>query len=352
MTNSYNDIIEQQIFEFARNDKSVPSYVDDAIRSAMSRVKPTNKLLYSIKKIILIILSLGIMATSVVFAKDIVKFFKSIFTNTTPGINSAIENGEVHNIDMDFVYSNDIGIKINSIVEDENVIDIAFVFDCPEKEGITNIVLKDFEVLNGEEVIADYVDDNSFRAIDNEDKFSKSITVMNDFKMIDGLFYKSILVNVEDKVDINNLKLNISQVLIYKDGKINNIDGNWNYNLELNKDKNDSENLLENNNETGEYSVNYNKDVIKDVNYEINDTNFIISIDFLKNINSLVITDINSIILKDELDNIIDVASFSYDEEIFNINLEFAVGKYNLPKKLNLYIKYDDNKDTIIEFYK
>ena len=351
MTNNYNDIIEQQIFEFTRNDKSVPSFVDDAIRSAMSRVKPTNNLIYKIKKIIIFILSLGIMTTSAVFAKDIVKFFKSIFTNTTPGINSAIENGKVYNIDMDFVYNNNVGIKVNSVVEDDNVIDIAFVFDCPEQDGITNIVLSDFEVFDGYEKILNIQKSEEKKYyINNEEDYSEYIQLMNDFKKVDNLYYKSILFNIEEKVDVKNLKLNISQVQIYKDKEINNINGNWSFNLKLNKnDRNNPENILE---KTGEYNINYNKNIIKEVSYEINDTNFVINIDFLDKFDTILITEIDNIILKDDLNNMLKIKSAAVDDENYNINIESDFGRYNLPEKINLYIKYDDNKDTIIEFYK
>ena len=352
MINNYDDFIEREIFEFTKNDKSVPSFVDRAINNAINRVKPSNRIFYKIKKIIIFILSLGVMATSVVFAKDIVRFFKAIFTNSTPGINSAIENGEVHNIDMDFVYSNNVGIKVNSIVEDDNVIDIAFVFDVPDEEGITNIVLSDFEVFDGDKLIADYLYSlNDSDYIKNKEDISKTIQMINDFKVIDGKYYKSILLSIEEKINIQNLKLNISQVQLYKNREINNINGNWSFDINLNKNENNLNEVLSND-ESNEYTVNYDKNIIKDINYEVNDTNFVINIEFLEEFNLYLISEFESITIKDELENKIDVTSASFMENKRNISIEISYGKHNLPEYLNLIIKYDNNKDTTIDFNK
>lgn len=353
MKDNYNDILEQQLFQFAQNDKAVPEFVDKAIETAINRsIKhDSNKIFYKIKKIIIFIVSLGIATTSVVFAKDIVKFFKAIFTNSTSGIDSAVENGKAYNIDMDFVYSNDVGIKVNSIVEDDNIIDIAFVFDFLKEKGITNITLSEFEVLEGNEVIADYNYEKKIRYIDdNKNSSSKAITFMNDFRLIDNLYYKSILLNTEEKIDIKNLKLNISQIQIYKDGEIKTIDGNWNFNIKLNENENNLDELIYE--ESNLFNVNYNDDIIKEISYEINDTNFIINIEFLEEFNLDVISDLESILIKNELNNRIDIDSIGFLENNSNVSIEIALGKYNLPEKLNLYIKYNTNQDTIIEFYK
>ena len=350
MMNNYDDFIEREIFEFAKNDKSVPSFVDEAIRSAINRVKPANRIFYKIKKMIIFILSLGIMATSVVFAKDIVEFFKSIFTNSTPGINSAIENGEVHNIDMNFVYSNNIGIKVNSIVEDDNVIDIAFVFDCPKESGITNIFISNIDVTDNNGKIVNSFNEDGIDYINSNGASSKSITIMNDFKVIDNLYYKSILVKVGEEIKVQNLKLNISQIQIFKNKEVEDINGNWNFDLNLIQNEANLDELV--NEENDSFNVKYNSDIIKEISYEINDTNFIINIAFSEKIDLFTITDVGNIILSDNLKNEIEISSANIDDKNFKIRLGFDFGKYNLSENLNLYIKYDENKETTIEFYK
>ena len=349
MKDNYNDILEQQLFQFAQNDKAVPEFVDKAIETAINRsIKhDSNKIFYKIKKIIIFIISLGIATTSVVFAKDIVKFFKAIFTNSTPGIDSAVENGKVYNIDMDFVYSNDIGIKVNSIVEDDNIIDIAFVFDFLKEKGITNIALSEFEILENNKEILSFSNKNY---INNENDYSKRITFMNDFKTDDNFYYKSILLNTKEKIDIKNLKLNIFQIQIYKDEEVKTVDGNWNFDIKLNKDENNLDELMYE--DSNLFNVNYNDDVIKEISYEINDTNFVINIEFLEEFDPIVISEINNIMLMDELNNKLKIKSAIFDEENYSINIELDFGKYNLPEYLNLYLKYNVDKETVIEFYK
>ena len=47
MMNDYNDLIEQKIFEFAKNDRGVPNFVDEAIDNAISRISQV--IMFSIK---------------------------------------------------------------------------------------------------------------------------------------------------------------------------------------------------------------------------------------------------------------------------------------------------------------
>ena len=77
----------------------------------IKRLKFQNNL-KKLSRVAVIFITVGILTTGVVFAKDIVNFVTSLFTNSTPAIDTAVENGYVQNIDMDYVYSNDIGVKV------------------------------------------------------------------------------------------------------------------------------------------------------------------------------------------------------------------------------------------------
>lgn len=348
MKKYYDDkIIDNEILKAINDNDKIPSYVDKSMKDAVQKIRTNNdnNLFSKLKKIIFIIFSLVIATTSIVFAKDIAEFFKSIFTNSTPGIDSAIENGEVYNIDMDFVYSNDIGIKITNVVEDKNVIDIALVFDCPKENNITNIVFSEFEIFDEKNNIADTYSYNGIKYVGLNNYFTESIVMMNDLKVIDNLYYKSILFNVKDKLDIENLKLKISQIQIYKNKEIYTINGEWNFTLNLSN--NFEEKIVEPN-----YNIKYDKNILKSISYEVNNTNFIATIDFLEEFNLDIISDIENIIVKNKFGEEIDIESIIYDKECNNLNIEMNFGKFNLPDYLELYIKYDNEKDTVIKIYK
>ena len=100
--------LEKMIFDFCKNDTEVPPYVDKAVRDGLDKCKNAPSRIsktFGLKRIAVILICFGLLATGGVFA---INYIVSLFTNSTPGIDSATQNGFVHNIDMDFVYDNNI----------------------------------------------------------------------------------------------------------------------------------------------------------------------------------------------------------------------------------------------------
>ncbi len=336
MINKANDDFEKELFEFAKKDNEVPLYVNKAINEAINRIKP-NKLFSKFKRVAIIILSLGIVSTGVVFAKEIVNFFKTIFTNSTPGIEAAVENGYIQNVDMDFVYDNDIGIKVNNIVRDNGILDISLVFDCINMNNIDNIKLVDFEVLENNNIVKRNEEEK------NTNKDLNSLEIINDIEFKDNKYYKSLLFKTDSLEKYKNVEIKISSIDIYQNNEIIRIQGNWNIIVDLNLDKTITEDNY--------YKVDYDNNILE-VSNTINITNLVVDINFKNKFDISVISKFGNIKLLDENNNEIKKPSIFFNEDNSSISLKYDYGIYNLPNKLTLYIKYNEEKDTYIKLYK
>lgn len=324
MTNREDTELEKRLFDLARNDtKEAPMYVKQSVRNAIDRFERDKRRIYSLKRVAIIILSIGMITTSVAYGKEIVKFFKAIFTNSTPGIEAAIENGYIQNVDMDFVYDNNIGIKVDKIVKDDEIFDVSLVFDCNIQDKIDNIVLNNFSLIADDEVIFSEMQREGNSIID-------SIEKQNNIYLEDNLYYKSILCKFKNKIDYNKLELLIRKIDIYKNNQLESIEGEWNIKLDIaDSIKNDNDNYNDN------YHANYDTSILELKN-TINATNFIIDIKFNENINTDIISKYGNIRLTGENSEELMTESSDIFENDNHIVLEYDYGKFNLPDILTI----------------
>ena len=97
--------------------------------------KPNKNYIIILKRIIAGILSLISMGgiTAIVYANIYLKPIDN--TNISYAlIKEAVENGYIENMNMSYIYSNDVGIKINSLVMSDEKVDIVFDIDFNKKK--------------------------------------------------------------------------------------------------------------------------------------------------------------------------------------------------------------------------
>ena len=111
--------IDKILFDCFEEDKNVPNYINETIHNTLKNKKKQEYYNKFLRKVATIIITIGIVSTSVVFADDIINFITSLFINSTEAIDIAVENGYVQNIDMEYVYDNDIGIKVDNLILDD-----------------------------------------------------------------------------------------------------------------------------------------------------------------------------------------------------------------------------------------
>ena len=182
------------------------------------------------------------LISSGAFAMDIGNWLSQIFSNTDESMQIAVENGYVQNVEMDYIENQGIGIKVNSLVIDDNKINI--VFDVKgEIDG--ELVIKDLLLTTGGE---EYPNHNlkilsssynrTFKSIDKKSHIMiiKMSNVEQNLQcsdnlniIVDGLYIMS-----KNKETIEIDEKWYVEVLLDEDNFHNNVTSNFTYAIEKN----------------------------------------------------------------------------------------------------------------------
>ena len=124
------DDFDKMLFDYYDNkNEEVPLSTQNTIENAFKdKHKEKSTTIILLKRVAIFILCIGIVTATTVYAKDIINFITNIFINSTPGIDKAVDNGYVQNVDMDFITYNNIGVKVDYVLMDNNNLDISFVY--------------------------------------------------------------------------------------------------------------------------------------------------------------------------------------------------------------------------------
>lgn len=334
MTNNDDEKLEKMIFDFCKNDTEIPPYIDKAVKDGLDKCKKisskhskTSKS-FSLKRVAIILICFGLLATGGVFA---INYIVSLFTNSTPGVDSAVENGFVHNIDMDFVYDNNIGIKVDNIVMSTNTLDISFVYDCPGYENISKIDIYEYSITDES--------GNLIAKIKGSTVYEDSIIFeFNDYNghIIKNNYYNnSTLFKSYKFPDSKKLYFSITTILINSNDDNYYIDGNWNFEINLNGELNSEL--------TDITDLNINE-YVKSIESYLNETTFVVDMELTEKVDKYLIFEPQSILLTDDKNNIYYYDTYYLSEN--ELHLEFYYGKYNLEGTLTLSIKVS-NDETI-----
>lgn len=175
-----------------------------------------------------------VLTTGVVFAKDIENYFKNLFTNTNEAIEEAVENGYVQTEEMDYVYDNNVGVKVDSLVLDDLHLNISFAFEIDD-ENVKSIRFKDFIISSniGRNI---YESEIQYRENLDEIYLANSVEWMQQAKRIDDkTLVDSILFGLrETDKEIKELGFDVTKLhVIYQDDTQEEIDGNWNFSITI-----------------------------------------------------------------------------------------------------------------------
>lgn len=337
--NNNFDEIDNMLFSYFDNNKDIPLSTQDTIINAFNRPSKPISLVYKIQKVAIILICFVILTTGVVFAKDIIKFITSLFSNTTEGIDKAVENGYVQNVDMDFIYDNGIGIKVDYLIMDDSNLDISFVYDVGDYSDVDAVALNEY-IIRDENGNVIYYNFEDYKTNFNGESLATYCYNINRLpKTFDNYLHESILFAGNNFPKCKNLVFEI--ISIKKQN--NKIDGNWIFNINL------SSKILERNNNY--YTASYNK-FINNISTLLTETSLKINIELNTSIDNNILLSPNNIRLKNNLTqeySCIEIKSGNIQNPDSNtislINLEFDMSKYSENiTDLNLYIKLDNNK--------
>lgn len=287
------DEIDELLLEYFKYKKDIESIVvpqstQKMAQRVIKRLKFQNNL-KKLSRVAVIFITVGILTTGVVFAKDIVNFVTSLFTNSTPAIDTAVENGYVQNIDMDYVYSNDIGVKVEQIVFDNFSLDISFAYKSSEK-NINTIEIEDYTILTENE---DVIYNNNNNITDKIPLAHYIVRNSSTEKVSSEKYIESVLFNFDDEIqNFDYLHFTLSGLkIIENDNTIKRINGNWNFQVELDSNMKKNTNIL--------YDID-NKDYIENSSVKMTETGLIIEIKLNFPVNLEQFKNINSCILENE----------------------------------------------------
>lgn len=269
-----------------------------------------------------IVFSLFIIISGVAFGKNIVDWAKEVFSNQDKSVDLAIENGYYQNIDMDYIYHDGVGIKVDYLYCDESCIYIAF--NVKTEGQYDNIYLENIELKNeNDELIYDY---------NNSNKVFSSIKIIRVTKYEKILFAKYNTLN-NNFDNINSIRVDISNLELEKNNVQKKVDANWKFYLEVQK-------FLKT--EEINYSIN-SDDMIKD--YLIKKKNNTINVNLIFNNIKLDEFEMNrdNIYLEDESGNIYNCKELSLLKEK-ELELNFSINSNNDIDNLKLIINYKNNR--------
>lgn len=231
------DDFDKMLFDYYdKQNDDIPFSTQLTIENALKNRRSEKSNYFSLlKKVAVFIACIGIVTATTVYAKDIVSFISNIFTNSNPGIDKAVENGYVQNVDMDFIVCNDVGVKVDYLLMDDHNLDISFVYKYfGEDINPDNIIFNDLSIVDESnnlifcfsEKQVSYQKD--FNIIKTNAKFTESQNLINTQSI-----RSSLLLSSENFPKSKILTFFISNISITLDNTKNNIIGNWDFSINI-----------------------------------------------------------------------------------------------------------------------
>lgn len=240
MNQENNDNLDKILFDAYEKNKDIPlstqNTIDNTINDIFSEknVKHKKSFNFILKRVAILVLSLSVVTASTVFAEDIINFFTSIFTNSNKGVDTAVENGYVQNVDMDFIEDNNLGVKVDYVLMDDHNLNISFVYKYfGDVSQITSLNFMDMTIKDEKENIICLLSQNEL--IDtNLTAFEYSARFANNQQIIDNnTIRSSLLITSESLPKSEMLYISINNVSLKTEDEIINIDGNWGFSINL-----------------------------------------------------------------------------------------------------------------------
>lgn len=209
-------------------------------RENMAMKKKKN---YAVKTIVAACAGL-VLTSGIVFAEDIEKIVKNLFSNSNEAINQAVENGYVQKVEEHFVYDKDIGIKVDNLVIDELSLNVSFEFEA-KNENIKLVRFNKFIISTdtGEKI---YDSDQQYET-SIENVYTAQTVTWNKQpqKVADNIFTDSILFTLGERSrEKNELYFKIQSVdITYQDDTKEELYGEWNFDVKITEEMRKSQSI-------------------------------------------------------------------------------------------------------------
>lgn len=213
------DNMKKQMSEYKLSDefKSNLKLKLDKEYEEVNKSKITNKLNFFPRQLVAAMACLVIVFSTCAFADNIGNCINKCLSNADKELQTAIENGKVQNVDMDYIKTDDLSIRVSKLVVEEN--NLYIVFDVLTEEDATKVLLQEFKILDDNNNII--FDSRNLLEGNSGDYFSKQLSA-KDFLLMSKLEINDIENNhfqyIEVQLDkikiINNDKTELKEVNI------------------------------------------------------------------------------------------------------------------------------------------
>lgn len=347
------DEFDKMLFDFFENNKDIPPSTSETIKNALNKKNKKTKMttFITLKRVAIFILCFSLVTVSAVFSKDIINFINKIFNNSNPGIDTAVNNGYVQNIDMDFIIDNNFGVKSDYVLMDDYNLDISFIYKYyNDKVNIKQILFTNVTIKDENNNVLYYKIDGELNT-DNQ-IFQESVYLSNEVQKIDSTTIRSSILVTSNKFPLSRiLYIEFKGFdIIEENSNITHIDGNWSFSINL-------ENKFTYRN-TENYFIS-NSEYIDNISTVISDTSLYIELQLNTEINNETVLNNNSIILKDKTGKKYEYNKISSGNNIDNskayksiIRLNYPITVYDNLEKLFLHIELDNDKYIDLELLK
>ncbi len=347
------DDFDKMLFEYYDNKNddiplSTQKAIDNSINTAFNNTSKSKHKLSTftmLKRVAVFILSLGIITATTVYAKDIVNFITSLFNNTNSGIDTAVDNGHLQNVDMDFIECNDIGLKVDYLLMDNHNLNISFVYKyLGEEVNIKSIKYEDLIIKNEKGDILCSVSDNPIQTT-NMIQFDITSTseqeFIDNFTIRDSLLVTSKNLPVSETlyIDITKIELNLYEEIKY-------IDGNWSFSINV-----DNKTVIKNS-----YNHYFSNPYVNSVKTNLDATALSIELELNTLFNDSILYRHGTITLKDSNNKTYRPTKMLSQKDdssgTSTITLFYPISVYDNIDKLYLNVKLDTDKQIDIELSK
>ncbi len=148
-----------------------PKSYEDIIKNTLNNQNNNTYYKYKkiIKKVACFILVI-VLATSVIFAKDILAYIRYLLkTNSSKGEQTAIDNGYIEEVNMKYINSNGVNVRVSEILMDDYNLSILFNIEIPETEGVESI----YNVKLSNLIITDEQNNVLVLAVENSERYEE-----------------------------------------------------------------------------------------------------------------------------------------------------------------------------------
>lgn len=330
---------EKEIANLYFRDNLTTEKIAELLDSNKNTVKSkVYRIRLKLKELAIIVLVLCIITTTTVFADEIIDFIISLFTTSRQAIDTAVENDYVQNVDMDFVYDKDIGIKVDYILIDDTNLDVSYVFDCKSDTEITSVELLNYTI----------TDENRNNIYSKNDIDCITHAYKNygtPIKLNDTIIRHSNIYNFKSTPPSSNkLIFEITSIILNKNNEFMEKYGNWKFEIDLEEQFLDSK---------SEKYLASPSEYIENISTTIDETALNITLKLNTNSNYSILTIPENIILQNNLGQQYECILLNFDNNSNTIDLSFDISKYNESiNELNLYLKLDNEKYIDIKLTK